>query len=233
VSNGRFVGYYRVSTKKQGRSGLGLDAQKYAVTEYLNGSQSKLIAEETEIESGKRSDRPALARALALCRLHGATLVVAKMDRLARNVRFISTLMESGVDFVACDIPQANKLTVHILAAVAEAEAEAISARTKAALAAARARGVRLGGDRGNFATAGRKGPAASAVVRMEKARQRARDLLPVIEAIRADGVTTLLGIAAVLNGRDIPTARNGKWSAVQVQRVLQQGDRYQPSIAH
>src|ERR671910_966338 len=148
---GRFVAYYRVSTDKQGRSGLGLEAQREAVQSFLNGGSWTLAAEVTEVESGKRNDRPELDRALGLCRLYGATLVVAKLDRLARNVTFISKLMESGVDFVAVDFPQANRLTVHILAAVAEHEAAMISARTKAALAAAKARGVQVGGDRGNI----------------------------------------------------------------------------------
>jgi DNA invertase Pin-like site-specific DNA recombinase len=139
---GKFVAYYRVSTARQGRSGLGLEAQQSAVREHLNGGRWKLIAEITEIETGKRVDRPKLAEALKLCRVHGGTLIIAKLDRLARNVAFISTLMESGVDFEAVDFPQANRLTIHIMAAVAEHEAKAISERTKAALAAAKRRGV-------------------------------------------------------------------------------------------
>ena len=129
----RTVAYYRVSTDHQGKSGLGLEAQREAVQSYLNGGSWRLAAEVTEVESGKRNDRPELDRALGLCRLYGATLVVAKLDRLARNVAFISKLMESGVDFVAVDFPQANRLTVHILAAVAEHEAEMISAGPKRA----------------------------------------------------------------------------------------------------
>src|SRR4051812_13399101 len=137
---GRFVAYYRVSTDRQGKSGLGLEAQREAVRSFLDGGSWMLTAEVTEVESGKRNDRPELDRALGLCRLYGATLIVAKLDRLARNVAFISKRMESGVDF-----PQANRLTVHILAAVAEHEAAMISQRTKAALAAAKARGIKLG----------------------------------------------------------------------------------------
>jgi DNA invertase Pin-like site-specific DNA recombinase len=144
----KFVAYYRV-TQRQGRSGLGLDAQRKAVADHLNGGGWRIVAEFTEIESGKRSDRPKLAEALKACRVLGATLIIAKLDRLARNVHFISGLMESGVDFTAVDFPQANRLTVHILAAVAEHEAKLISERTKPALAAAKARGVKLGGDRG------------------------------------------------------------------------------------
>jgi DNA invertase Pin-like site-specific DNA recombinase len=198
-----------------------LEAQKNAVADYLNGGRWTLVDEVTEIESGKRSDRPALAKALALCRLHGAKLVVAKMDRLSRNVHFLSGLMESKVEFVAADMPQANNLTVHILAAVAQAEAEAISARTKAALAAAKRRGVKLGGDRGNIADLYRKGARASAVSRAREMRERAADLMPVIDEIKAKGAASLREIAARLNARGIPAARGGEWSAVQVQRIL------------
>jgi DNA invertase Pin-like site-specific DNA recombinase len=118
--NGRYVAYYRVSTQKQGRSGLGLEAQCQAVRDHLNGGAWKLIAEFTEVESGKRADRPKLAQALAACRLHRAKLIIAKLDRLARNVAFISNLMEANVEFEAVDFPQANRLTIHILTAVAE-----------------------------------------------------------------------------------------------------------------
>jgi DNA invertase Pin-like site-specific DNA recombinase len=147
--SGKFVAYYRVSTARQGRSGLGLAAQQAAVHEHLNGGKWRIVAEFTEVESGKRADnRPKLAEALAACRVHGATLIIAKLDRLARNVAFVSNLMEAGVDFEAVDFPAANRLTVHILAAVAEHEARMISERTKAALAAAKRRGVKLGGIR-------------------------------------------------------------------------------------
>ncbi len=134
MANGKFVSYLRVSTARQDASGLGLEAQRTAVAGYLNGGDWTLIKEVVEVESGKRNDRPALASALQLCRKHKATLVIAKLDRLARNVAFISNLMEAGVEFVAVDMPQANRFMVHILAAVAEQEAEAISKRTKAAL---------------------------------------------------------------------------------------------------
>src|SRR5580704_1939364 len=147
-NTGNFVAYYRVSTERQGRSELGLEAQQKAVRDHLNGGNWGIVAEFTEVESGKRSDRPQLAAALAACRLRGAKLIIAKLDRLARNVHFVSGLMESGVDFVAADFPQANRLTVHILAAVAEHEAKMISERTKVALAAAKRRGVKLGGYR-------------------------------------------------------------------------------------
>jgi DNA invertase Pin-like site-specific DNA recombinase len=220
----KFIAYYRVSTKGQGISGLGLDAQRESVANYING-HGKLVAEFKEIEHGTRkgNHRPQLAAALAQCRVHGATLIIAKLDRLARNVLFISNLMESKVDFVAVDFPEANRLTVHILAAVAEHEAEMISARTKAALAAAQRKGTVLGGDRGNCHLIYKKGNRASAKVRSEQAAARAADLLPIIDALKAEGCASLREIAAGLNQRGIPTARrNGEWSAVQVMRVLE-----------
>ena len=143
------MAYYRVSTPKHGRSGLGLEAQRHAVEGYLNGGDWQIVGEFTEIETGKRADRPALAKALAMCRLHGARLVIAKLDRLSRNAHFLLGLKESGVDFVAADMPNANRLTVGIMAMVAEDEAQRISQRTKDALATAKRRGVKLGGDRG------------------------------------------------------------------------------------
>jgi DNA invertase Pin-like site-specific DNA recombinase len=221
MANGQFVAYFRVSTAKQGKSGLGLDAQREAVRSYLNGGKWQMIGEFVEVESGKRNDRPALAEALALCRLHNATLVIAKLDRLARNVNFISNLMESTVEFTAVDFPQANRLTIHILAAVAEHEASMISARTKAALAAAKARGVSLGGNRGNIAGQALKGAQVSAAKRRAKAANRANDLMPVIRVAQANGATSLRQIAEVMNCRGIKTARGGEWSAVQIQRVL------------
>jgi DNA invertase Pin-like site-specific DNA recombinase len=145
--SGKWVSYLRVSTDAQGSSGLGIEAQRKAVETYLNGVSWTLAQEFIEVESGKRSNnRPQLAAALMACKKLKAKLIVAKLDRLARNVAFISKLMEAGVEFVACDFPHANKLTIHILAAVAEHERELISSRTKEALAAAKARGKKLGG---------------------------------------------------------------------------------------
>src|SRR5580658_2953026 len=179
MANGKFVAYYRVSTAKQGASGLGLEAQQESVRGYMNGGRWSMVDEVTEVESGKRNDRPALANALALCRIHKATLIIAKLDRLARNVNFISNLMEAKVDFTAVDFPQANRLTVHILAAVAEHEAAAISARTKAALQAAKARGTRLGGRRWAVETIAKQANAASAKARALQVSKRASDLMP------------------------------------------------------
>jgi DNA invertase Pin-like site-specific DNA recombinase len=224
MANGKFVSYLRVSTARQGVSGLGLEAQRESVASYLNGGRWTLVREVVEIESGKRNDRPAIAEALRLCRLHRATLIIAKLDRLARNVHFISSLMESGVEFVAVDFPQANRLTVHILAAVAEHEATMISARTKAALAAAKARGVKLGGQRGSvgrMSRIARKGNVASAAVRSASAAKRNEDLLPVIADIQATGCTAPQQIADALNERGFTAARGGSWAAVQVRRIL------------
>jgi DNA invertase Pin-like site-specific DNA recombinase len=147
---GRFVAYLRVSTQRQGASGLGLETQHKAIVDYLNGGNWTLVEELVEVESGKRADRPELAKAMIACRLYGATLVIAKLDRLSRNAAFLLTLRDAGTEFVACDLPDANRLTVGVMAMVAEDEAERISARTKAALAAAKARGTQLGGFRGD-----------------------------------------------------------------------------------
>jgi DNA invertase Pin-like site-specific DNA recombinase len=226
MADGKFVSYLRVSTARQGQSGLGLEAQRAAVSGYLNGGDWILVREVVEVESGKRNDRPALAEALKLCRKHKATLVIAKLDRLARNVHFISGLMEAGVEFVAVDMPSANRFVVHILAAVAEQEALAISKRTKAALEAAKARGTKLGGRRvsadhfAEIAVEGRK--VAASVLRSRKESYQ-REIRPVIDEIMATGVTTLRGIAAELNARGELTPRGSQWSAVQVQRVIGQ----------
>ena len=163
TNTGKFVAYYRVSTGKQGKSGLGLEAQRAAVATYLNGGDWSIVAEHTEVESGKRADRPALEQALAAARLHRAALVVSKVDRLTRSVAFLSRLLEAGVDVRFADLPVIEGATGRFLlqqmVAVAELEAGIISARTKAALAAAKRRGVKLGGDRGGRAPQRLAGP--------------------------------------------------------------------------
>ena len=222
MAHGQFVAYYRVSTARQGKSGLGLDAQKKAVADFLNGGSWQLLAEFVEVESGKADGRPQLEQALAMCDLTNATLVVAKLDRLSRNLAFLARLQESGARFVAADMPEANELTIHIMAAVAQAERKAISKRTKEALAAAKARGVRLGGNRGNFEDL-RKGPAKSAEVRGRQAKERAVKVRRQIDAIIAAGEgKSLRGIAAGLNDRGITAPRGGRWHAAQVKAVLQ-----------
>jgi DNA invertase Pin-like site-specific DNA recombinase len=222
MAQGNFIAYYRVSTARQGKSGLGLEAQQAAVRNYLNGGQWNLIQEVTEIETGKRSDRPQLLEALRLCRLHGATLVIAKLDRLARNVAFVSALMEAKVPFIAVDFPTANDLTIHILAAVAQHEAAAISARTKVALAASKARGKKLGGLReGGLGTPEQRtiGRQRSIATRQHKAMSFASDVAPFIAEMRQAG-QSLRTIADHLNAKKIPTARGKAWTAMAVRRI-------------
>lgn len=217
MAEGRFVAYYRVSTQGQGRSGLGLEAQRKAVQDYLDGGRWSLIGEFTEVESGKRSDRPKLAEAMRAAKRHKATLVIAKLDRLARSVAFISEVMEGDVEFVAVDMPLANRLTVHILAAVAEHEREMISQRTKSALAAAKARGTLLG-NRTNLGVAQRN----SRRVRSKASVQFAQNAIPIIRQIQASGLSTLRDVAAALNARGVRTSRGGEWQPTQVKRVLE-----------
>jgi DNA invertase Pin-like site-specific DNA recombinase len=215
IIESKAVGYFRVSTQRQGKSGLGLEAQRTAVRDHLRGHR-KLVAEFTEVESGKRGDRPKLADALNLCRIHGATLIIAKFDRLSRNVAFISNLMESGVEFEAVDFPQANRLTVHILAAVAEHEGRMISERTKAALASSK---KKLGGFRGRAGTKADCDKARAA--KSAKAAARAALLVPTISELRAQGRESLSSIAAGLNELAITAPRGGEWRAEQVRQML------------
>lgn len=223
--NGKFVAYYRVSTGRQGKSGLGLEAQREAVKAYLNGGEWSIVAEFTEIESGKRSDRPALEQALAAARLHRAAVVVSKVDRLTRSVGFLSRLLDAGVDVRFADLPEIEGCTgrfmLQQMVAVAELEAGMISKRTKDALAAAKKRGTVLGGFRG--VVPGRKMQEASRKALQARVDARAADIGPTIKALQAAGATSLRAIAAGLNDQGIPTARGtGEWSAVQVQRVLE-----------
>lgn len=211
----KYVAYYRVSTQRQGASGLGLEAQRAAVAAY----DGAVAAEFVEIESGGRNDRPQLRKALERCRATGATLLIAKLDRLARRVSFIANLMESGVDFVAADMPQANRLTVHILAAVAEAERAAISERTKAAIAARAARGKPWSHPKppaGTARSAARARAARGAATSERRARIRGK-----VAELRADGVTSLRAIAAALNAQGYATERGKQWHAASVARFV------------
>lgn len=217
----KFVGYLRVSTKRQGQSGLGLAAQRECIAAHIQSVGGKLASEYTEVESGKRSDRPELAKALAACRIHGAVLIVAKLDRLARNNAFVANLLESGCEFVAADFPQANRMMLQLMSVIAEYEAKLISDRTRAALAQAAKRGVQIGGYADNCADIARKGSKASAKVRSAASVQRARDLAPVIAELRESGASSFAQIAAGLNERGIPTARGSEWSPAQVYRVM------------
>lgn len=220
----RVIAYYRVSTKEQGDSGLGLDAQEAAVDAYIAATGSKRLAPPyREIESGtSKHYRPVLAKAIAHAKRAQATLVIAKLDRLARNVAFISSLMESGVDFVACDNPTANRFTVHVLAAAAENEARNISDNTKKALARAKARGTKLGtAGAKNLTDAARLKGRAAGVAAIKRAKAAAYvDLAPMIAALAAQGLS-LRAIAARLNEQGEVTRRGRPWGASQVQRVL------------
>lgn len=210
----RFVAYYRVSTQRQGASGLGLEAQQAAVGAFLRGVEP--VAAFTEVESGRKTDseRPELAKAIGACRLYQARLVVAKLDRLARNALFLHHLRAPATEFLCCDMPDANHLTISILAAVAEDEARRSSERTKVALAARRARGKPLG----NAANLTRQdeGRKLGTLTRQRRARERARQLLPLIVSLQQKSLS-FRAIALELVGRDIPTARGGRWSASPV----------------
>ncbi len=219
----QIVSYLRVSTARQGASGLGLEAQRAAVQGFAATGGHTIVAELLEVESGGKADRPQLAAALATCRLHRATLVIAKLDRLARNVAFIANLMDGGVEFVACDMPHANRLTLHLLAAIAEHEREMISQRTKAALTAAKARGVRLGNPNGagHLRLSCRDAALKSAEKSRERANERALAIAPTIAALAANGITKPGVIARALNERSVPSPTGGSWYPSQVRRTL------------
>lgn len=225
MAEGKWISYLRVSTDRQGKSGLGLEAQRAAVTDFLNGGSWSLVKEFVEVESGKNSDRVELAKALAACRLYGAKLVIAKLDRLSRDAHFLLGLEKAGVEFVAADMPNANRLTVGIMAMVAEQERTMISARTKAALAAAKARGTKLGGHR--VRSDGRPVTMAKSVAKMGReaqkhsANEHAALVAPTIRELQANGATSLRAIAEGLNLSGAVTTRGGKWSATHVMRVL------------
>lgn len=213
---GKFVAYFRVSTQKQGVNGLGMDAQRETVRQFLSNG-GELVGEFVEVETGKGANalakRPQLAAALALCKKTGAKLLIAKLDRLARNVHFVSGLMESKVKFVACDMPEANDLTIHVMAAFAEHEAKRISQRTKEGLAAAKARGVVLG-------AAGPENLRRNVLERQKAALSKAENLKPLLTALKSQGLS-LRSIVGALNASGVTTAQGGSWSLVQLQRVL------------
>lgn len=212
-----FIAYYRVSTTKQGQSGLGLEAQHAAVATFLRDTGASLVGEFTEVETGKGSNaldkRPQLRSALEACRKQNAVLIIAKLDRLARNVHFVSGLLETGVEFVAADMPQANKVMIQMYSVMAEWERDQISARTKAALAAAKARGVWLG-------ATGATNLKQHLIERSNQAAEFARNMEGVIRGFIAIGLTQR-EMAAHLNQLAIQAPRGGKWSLVQVQRLL------------
>jgi DNA invertase Pin-like site-specific DNA recombinase len=217
MANGKFIAYYRVSTQKQGQSGLGQEAQKAAVANYLRGGQWELVNEFTEVETGKGSDaldrRPQLKAAIEACKKQGATLIIAKLDRLARNVHFVSGLLETGVDFVCADMPQANKVMLQMYSVMAEWERDQISARTKAALAAAKARGVVLG-------AAGATNLKPNIEARQRAANEFASKLKITIDGFKAQGLNQRVMVDQ-LNQLGIRTMRGGVWSLIQLQRVM------------
>ena len=212
---GKFVAYYRVSTTKQGINGLGMDSQKELIKNYLNGGNWELIGEFSEVESGKNNHREELQKAIALCRKSKAKLIIAKLDRLARNAAFLLNLRDSGVDFVAVDMPHADKFTVGIMALVAEKERDLISQRTKDGLAAAKRRGIKLGNP--NPAQAIKFALAAN----MRRADRYAENLLPVVREIQKVGIETLSGIANCLNVRGFKTPRGKVFAPQSVKNLL------------
>ena len=227
MAQGKFISYLRVSTDKQGRSGLGIEAQREAVTSYLNGGRWTLVAEYMETESGKRADRPKLAAALSHAKAIGAKLVFAKLDRLTRNVDLLRSLVASEVDLVFCDLPSVppgpmGKFLLTQMAAVAELEAGLIGERTKKALAAAKARGVKLGNPNGARALRGKQVGNTEAVARIkQKASQRAIDLQGIIATIKHSGITSVRAIADELNQQGITAPRGGQWHPTAVARLL------------
>lgn len=230
---GRFVIYYRVSTEKQGKSGLGLEAQKVTVMNYLNGGNHEVVGEYTEVESGGKDDRPELEKAIRDCRLKGARLVVAKLDRLSRDLGFITTLQKAGVRFTVAEMPDATELTIHIYAAMAQHERKLISQRTKDALARAKANGKQLGNpclQRGERIL-GSGFPAHAHQVRTEKADAFASEMFKVIQGMCADagGSRPLRSIAACLNDAGYRTARGGLWHSTSVKRILDRTNSADP----
>ena len=223
------VVYYRVSSKQQKRSGLGLEAQRDAVQRYVKANPGRVVAELTEVESGRRSDRPVIKEALWLCRVYGARLIVARLDRLARSTAMISGLMKSGVDFIAADMPLANRFTIHILAAVAEYEARLISERTKAAFAAAKARGRKFGNPKPETQRFSAVARRAQVRTMRERAKARALDYMPLLCELRERG-ETIHGIALQLTamGLDTPNRRQ-VWRDKMVSRLFEYAGELKP----
>lgn len=227
VPSPRYVAYERVSTARQGSSGLGLEAQRQTIAQFAVTRDATVIGRFTEVESGRIPDRPELTKALHLAKVTGATLVIAKLDRLSRNAAFLLTLRDSGVRFLAVDMPEANDLTVGIMALVAQQEREAISRRTKEALAVAKSHGAKLGNPNGAAALkrAGKGGAALHAAV-ASNADRFAEDLKPVIDDAQSQGFITLRAIAFALNDRGMLTRRGGKWQGSNVRNLLMRLER-------
>jgi DNA invertase Pin-like site-specific DNA recombinase len=223
MAEGKYVAYYRVSTPRQGRSGLGLEAQQAVVMDYLNGGNWKLAASFTEIESGQDdANRPELAKALRMCRVHQATLVISRLDRLSRDAAWLLGLEKLGYDFVIASSPNVNRLTIGVLALVAEDERRAVSVRTKDALARAKARGAKLGNP-GNLSRQD-VGAVRGNAIKARKADERAADLMPIIDDLRAEGRTSLRQLAAGLIERGIRTPMGRTWTATAMKNLLKRG---------
>jgi DNA invertase Pin-like site-specific DNA recombinase len=216
---GTFISYLRVSTARQQQEGHGIDAQRASIERYLNGGGWKVLAEYVEAESGRKNDRPELLKALDHCEMTGATLLIAKLDRLSRNAAFLLTLQDAGVKFIAVDNPQANELTVSLLAVIAQDEARRISERTKEGLRAAKAKGVKLGSPKG-AAHLGSKYQHLATTALKVKADSFARKLGPLVQEIEAQGHTSLSAIARELNARSIRTSKGGKWHPSTVRNL-------------
>lgn len=218
----RLVVYLRVSTDRQGRSGLGLEAQRAATDSFVHQRSASVLQTFTEVESGKLDRRPELAQALHLARVTGAILLIAKLDRLSRNAAFLLTLRDSGVRFIAADMPDANELTVGIMALVAQQEREAISKRTREALGAAKARGQKLGNPNGAAALRNaQKGNGAAVSVLKASADAHAKRLRPVLDDLAGHGITSLAAVAAALNERGMLTPRGGSWHKSSVRNLI------------
>lgn len=214
----RFISYLRVSTDKQGEHGHGINAQRQAISNYIAAQGGDLLEEYVEVESGKRNDRPELHKAISRCQVSRATLIIAKLDRLSRNVAFIANLMDAGIDFVACDNPFATRLTIHILAAIAEHEREMISRRTREALAAAKANGKVLGGYRGGCINDTMR--KESIAIRRAKSDVYRDRVLPTISDLQEKGLS-LSETARKLNEMQIYTVRGGQWTATAIKRMM------------
>lgn len=222
MAKGKFVSYLRLSPDKQHQSGLGLEAQREAVFQYLNGHRWKLIAEYVEVERGKHNARPQLKAAIDHANAMGAKLVIAHLGRLARNSYFVSSLKEREVDFVAADMPDVNGGTINVIVAVAESVERTISENTKGALAAAKARGVKLGNPNGARALRGKQVGNRAAIAQLKAdAEQRANGLRNIVEAIRARGITSVRALANELTSQGIPAPRGETWHPTAVARLL------------